>query len=164
MNIPPAPWHLSGEAICFMASPLSFRLLVNYHSSPVGPYHEHALVKFKYANGALAPHVYQMSVDLETSKIGGRTIWGFPKTLEKLLWKKNQERIEFRRGRQQFNISGFGPKIPMSLTFATLQQLDGKWVKVPGKINGNCQGALRGKQFAIIVTDFSLVIDPAQQV
>ncbi len=143
-----------------MASPLSFRLLVNYHSSPVGPYLEHALVKFKYANGALAPHVFQMSVNLEASKIGGRTIWGFPKTLEELSWGEKGNRIEVLREDEKFNIRGFGPKLPVRLSFVTLQELNGEWLKVSGQISAKCQGAFRGRQFAIIISDFSLVIAP----
>jgi hypothetical protein len=164
VKIPSAPWHLGGEAVGLMASPFVFRLLVRYDSSPVGAYNEHALVKFKYEKGLLAPHVFQMSVDLEESKIGGRTIWGFPKTLEDLSWTKHNGSIEFRRGTQQFNFRSFGPKIPLGLSFFTLQKLKGKWVKVPGKLKGKCQVALRGKQLAMIVTDFSLVINPAQKV
>jgi len=160
VNIPPAPWHLTGEAIGFIASPLSFRLLVNYHSSPVGPYLEHALVKLKYEKGVLAPHVFQMSVNLEASKIGGRTIWGFPKTLEELSWREESNRIEVIREGEQFNIRGFGPKLPVRLSFVTLQELNGEWLKVPGQISAKCQGAFRGKQFALIISEFSLVIDP----
>ncbi len=150
MLIPDAPWILHGEAIAMLASPFSVRLLVNYRDSPVGPYCEHALAQMTWRG----PHVFQMSVDLNASKIGGRTIWGFPKTLENLGWKTCENRVEFWRQRQIFRVRKIGPSFPLALSFWTIQNLNGADVRVPGRIRARARFGFRGRQIALFIEDF----------
>ncbi len=154
-SIPDAPWILRGEAVVFLASPLAARLLVNYRESPVGPYREHALARMT----ARGPHVFQMSVDAEASKIGGRLIWGFPKTLEDLSWEARGNRIRFRREKQRFEVRKIGPSVPIALSFWTVQTLDNRQVRVPGKIRARLRLARRGRQIAFSIEDFWMQFD-----
>ena len=153
--IPNAPWILHGEAVAFLASPLQVRLLVNYRDSPVGPYREHALAKLTRRG----PHVFQMSVDLEASKIGGRAIWGFPKTLENLAWKARGNRGEFQRESQVFRWRKFGPDFPLAMSFWTIQNRHGAEVQVPGQIRARARLAFRGRQLALSVENFWMKFD-----
>ncbi|BCM92318.1 hypothetical protein IAD21_04197 [Abditibacteriota bacterium] len=156
--IPDAPWYLRGEAVAFLAAPLTVRLLVNYTHSPVGPYHEHALATLTRHG----PHVFQMSVDLEASRLGGRTIWGFPKTLESLSWTGNTEHIQFRRESQRFHVRAFGPIFPLALPFWTAQQKQNNWVRVPGHIRARARLAFRGPQLALALSGFEMEIEKPQ--
>lgn len=158
--IPNAPWILRGEAIAFLASPLSVRLLVNYRDSPVGPYREHALAQMTKRG----PHVFQMSVDLEASKIGGRTIWGFPKTLENLSWKTRGQHTLFRRESQVFRVRKIGPSFPIALSFWTVQNLNGQDVRVPGQIRARARLGFRGRQFALCIEDFWMRFEAPQAI
>lgn len=153
--IPDAPWILHGEAALMLASPFCARLLVNYRDSPVGAYREHALAKMTWRG----PHVFQMSVDLEASKIGGRAIWGFPKTLENLSWKKTANKLEFRRESQLFRLRVVGPSFPLALRFWTIQNLNGADVRVPGQIRARARLAFHGRQIAVYVEDFRMKFD-----
>ena len=183
-SIPPAPWHLTGQAVAFLAAPFKLRLLVNYATSPVGPYLEHALAVPTWRG----PRVGQMSVDSNASVIGGREIWGYPKTLEMMQWQQTGARFRFRcmrrmgetsiwfkhsegvqsvsfRSRhmpQIFRWRTFGPTIPIALPFWTVQTLDGADVRVPAKIRARVQLAFRGRQLAIFVESFTMIFDPPQ--
>ncbi len=157
-SIPGAPWTLRGQAVAFLASPTSLRLLVHYLESPVGRYDEHALATLTRRG----PHVFQMSVNLEDSMIGGRTIWGFPKTLEALAWNRTANRVTFARQTQPFRVRAFGPTFPLALRFWTAQQKDGVWNRVPGGIEGHARLAFRGPQLALFLDSFSMTIEPPQ--
>ncbi len=135
-----------------LASPFHARLLVNYHHSPVGPYLEHALSSLTWRG----PHVFQMSVDLEASRIGGREIWGFPKTLEDLGWKRRGSHLEFRRESQIFRLRIVGPSFPLALAFWTVQNLRGQKVRVPGRIKAKARIGLRGRQIAVFIESFAM--------
>ena len=139
-----------------LASPFCARLLVDYRDSPVGPYREHALVSLTWRG----PHVFQMSVDLEASRIGGREIWGFPKTLENLAWKRRGKRLEFRRESQKIYLRAVGPSFPLALAFWTVQSLNGRDVRVPGQIKARGRLAFRGRQIAVLVEDFWMKFNP----
>lgn len=158
VSIPGAPWQLQGEAVAFLASPFSVRLLVRYASSPVGPYLEHALATLVRRG----PHVFQMSVDLEDSMIGGREIWGFPKTLESLGWSEGGNRIVFRRESQIFRVRAFGPSFSLVTPFWTAQQKGEQWLRVPGKIGGRARLAFRGRQLALVLSSFWMEIEEPQ--
>ena len=154
--IPPAPWTLTGQAVAFLASPLTARLLVNYQTSPVGPYLEHALA----CPTLRGPHVFQMSVSLAASKRGGREIWGFPKTLEHLEWRQSGERLLFRRENQMFRLRIVGPQFPLALPFWTVQILNARKVRVPGRIQARARLAWRGRQLALFLSEFEMTIEP----
>lgn len=154
--VPEAPWVLQGEAVAFLSSHFSLRLLVRYSYSPVGPYLEHALATVTRRG----PHVFQMSVNLDASKRGGRQIWGFPKTLESLTWRGTGNRLVFRRELQTFRVRAFGPSFPLALPFWSAQQKEGKWVRVPGKISGRARLGFRGRQLALVLCAFEMTIEP----
>ena len=158
--IPPAPWHLTGQAAAFLAAPTTLRLLVNYASSPVGPYLEHALSVPTH----LGPRVIQMSVNSELSKIGGRAIWGYPKTLEVLSWWRNGERLIFRRENQEFRLRLCGPSFPIAAPFWTVQTLNGADVRVPAKLQATARLAFRGRQMAIFLEEFAMTFEPPQAI
>lgn len=159
-QIPPAPWHLTGQAVAFLAAPLTLRLLVNYRSSPVGPYLEHALSIPTW----LGPRVTQMSVDLEASMIGGHKIWGYPKTLEQLSWLRDGDKLIFRRENQTFRLRIWGPTFPIAAPFWTIQTLDGENVRVPAQLKARARLAFRGRQIAIFLEDFAMTFEPPQPV
>lgn len=158
--IPPAPWTLTGQAVAFLAGPLRARLLVNYASSPVGPYLEHALS----VPTLRGPRVVQMSVDLEASRVGGRKIWGYPKTLEILSWQREGDRLVFRREDQIFRLRIWGPSFPIAFPFWTVQTLDGADVRVPANIKARARLASRGRQIALFVEDFEMRFEPPQSI
>lgn len=159
-SIPPAPWHLNGQAVAFLAAPITLRLLINYHSSPVGTYLEHALAVPTW----LGPRVAQMSVNLEASKIGGREIWGYPKTLEQLNWERDGDNLTFRRENQIFRLRIWGPSFPIAAPFWTVQTLNGADVRVPAKIKAAARLAFRGRQIAIFLQEFAMTFEPPQPV
>ena len=158
--IPPAPWHLTGQAVAFLAAPFTLRLLVNYASSPVGPYLEHALA----VPTSLGPRVVQMSVNSEASKIGGREIWGYPKTIENLSWQRDGNRLIFRRANQTFRLRICEPSFPIALPFWTIQTLNGENVRVPARLRARVKLALRGRQIALFVEDFAMTFEPPQPI
>ena len=160
LSIPPAPWHLTGQAVAFLASPFTLRLLVNYASSPVGSYLEHALAVPTW----LGPRVIRMSVDSELSKIGGRAIWGYPKTLENLSWQRDGKHLVFRREKQTFRLRICGPSFPIAAPFWTVQTLNGENVRVPAHIKARVKLAFRGRQIAIFVEEFSMTFEPPQPI
>ncbi len=151
---PSAPWILHGEAVAFLAAPIRLRLLVRYSASPVGSYLEHALVKMT----ARGPHVFEMGVNLEASKRGGREIWGFPKELETLKWNRSGSRREFRRESEVFRVRAMGPRFSLALSFWTVQFLNQKPVRVPGKIAARARLGFRGRQLALVLDDFEMTI------
>lgn len=155
--IPDAPWVLRGQAVALLASPTRARLLVNYADSPVGPYLEHALATLTKRG----PSVVQMSVNLEASRRGGREIWGYPKTLETLRWRRDGARIEFRRGAQSFRVRAFGPSFPLALPFWSVQFLKGP-LRVPGQIQARARLGFQGRQLALVLEDFEMTIYPPQ--
>lgn len=156
--IPPAPWHLTGQAIAFLAAPARLRLLVKYRSSPVGPYLEHALA----IPTLRGPRVTQMSVDSTASMIGGREIWGYPKTLEGLSWQRDGERLIFRRENQTFRLRLWGPTFPVAAPFWTVQTLNGSDVRVPARIKATARLAFRRRQLALFVEEFAMTFHPPQ--
>ena len=158
ISIPPAPWRLNGQAVAFLASPLTLRLLVNYDSSPVGSYLEHALAIPTW----LGPRVIEMSVNSEASKIGGREIWGYPKTLENLSWQRDGAHLIFRRSNQTFRLRICGPSFPLVLPFWTVQTLNGENVRVPARMKARTKLAFRGRQIAIFVESFEMIFEPPQ--
>lgn len=150
----PAPWQLRGDAIALFAGPMTLRLLVHYSDSPVGPYEEHALATINLRG----PHVFQMSVSSEESRLSGRLNWGFPKEIEALKWQQNGNRVLFEREGMRFRVRGVGPSFPLVLKFWTAQRNGGRWVKVPGKLRSRAQLAWRGKQLALWLHDFEMEI------
>ncbi|RYG66149.1 hypothetical protein EON80_16000 [bacterium] len=158
MSAPP-PWKLRGEAVALLAPSFRLRLLVNYHESPVGPYREHALVSF----GWRGPSVTQMSVDSLNSVVWGRRNWGFPKVFEPLRWVTKAKHICFERSTSRFRIRKTCLRFPLALPFWTIQNLDGRIVRVPATLIGQARIGFRGRQIAIILDEFDATfLSPVQ--
>ena len=156
----PAPWILTGQAVAFLAGPTTLRLLVNYASSPVGPYLEHALSVATWRG----PRVVQMSVNSEASKLGGRAIWGYPKSLEQLSWRRDGDRLVFRRESQTFRLRIRGASFPVAAPFWTIQTLNGADVRVPASIKARARLAWHGRQLAIFLEQFEMKFEPPQPI
>lgn len=116
LPIAPTPWLVSGQALVilghlrrnaarqladrprgFVAPPLlgSFALLglIDYTATPVGAYHELAVIPgilWRDLPGALISH---MLVDSARSALAGRALWGLPKTMARFDWQPHQVRI-----------------------------------------------------------------------
>jgi hypothetical protein len=157
-SIPPPPWVLHGEAVAFLAPRLRLRLLVNYHKSPVGPYHEHALATLTWRG----PSVVQMGVDLEASLVGGRRNWGYPKVLERLAWYLKGKNIIFSRKDKTFRIRKTYLRLPLALPFWTIQELNGQVVRVPATLRGIARLGFRGRQLALILDEFEMKFEAPQ--
>ena len=70
-------------------------MLVNYTSSPVGPYRELLYVGgFFREAGLLRPSVTRILVDSVASMNAGRTYWGLPKELASFTWEDNFVRVK----------------------------------------------------------------------
>ena len=155
--IPPAPWHLRGVALCLpdVSRGVAALCLVRYDESPVGPYRELARARLTKRG----PHVYEMPVTLERSCIGGRQIWGYPKSLDDMTWTDGHAgRMEFRRGAKVWRACAFGPRFPVALRAFTAQNLNGQNVRVPFATRGRARLAWCGRRLGAIV-EFELTVD-----
>lgn len=157
-SIPPAPWVLHGKAVAFLAPRFRWRLLVKYQQSPVGPYHEHALVILTRRG----PSVVQMGVNSEASMLGGRRNWGYPKVLERLSWQSSRRNIVFLRNGKTFRIQKTCLRFPLALPFWTVQELDGQVVRVPATLRGKARLGFRGRQLALILDEFEMRFEAPQ--
>jgi hypothetical protein len=122
LPIAPTPWVVRGQALVilghlsrraarqlagnprgFAAPPLlgSFAALglIDYTETPVGPYHELAVlpgILWRDLPGALMSH---MLVDSARSVLAGRAIWGLPKALAYFAWQPQQVAVTDGDGR-----------------------------------------------------------------
>ncbi len=99
----PPPWSLSGEGwIFYFLFPADGRswqqrigsvMLVNYHSSPVGPYKELLIMPGKVPVGNhWADRITDIYVDSELSCTEGRKNWNIPKQLGEFQWNTSDKR------------------------------------------------------------------------
>lgn len=153
----PHPWSLSGDAIAFFDG-RGVGLLVHYHTSPVGPYHEVARVSLT----ARGPKVVRMQVDSAASRRGGRRNWGFPKTLTSINWQRHGSRIEVRANGQLFRWRPAGLALPVCLRAFSVQRFRGRDVRIPLKVTGRARLAWRGRQIGLLLEDMTLVVRAAQ--
>lgn len=153
--VPPAPWHLSGEAIAHLDG-RGIALLVNYTDSPVGPYHETARLGFT----ALGPKIVKMAVDSPASRRGGRRNWGYPKTLQEIGWRRRGHRVEVRAEGRVLRWKLCAAPIPLRLRGFTVQRLHGEAVRVPVAVSGRVGLAWRGRQLGVVVHDMRLIVSP----
>ena len=157
-KIPPAPWILHGESIAFLHrdenGQIGVRAFVHYTDSPVGAYNEMAFAILT----SRGVRVTQMPVTLEESMIGGRAIWGFPKTLEHIEYSmlRNRVCVRFRNTSIRARVSRFS--FPLKLRAWTIQTMDGANVRVPIAIRGRVFFAWRGRQLGACLRDFELTV------
>ena len=151
----PSPsWRLTGEAIAFFDG-RGLAMLVNYRTSPVGPYHEVARIGLT----PRGPKVVLMQVDSAATQRGGRRNWGFPKTLAQISWQRRGARIEVRANGQTLRWLAAGPSIPIRLRASTVQRLRGAHVRVPLTVSGRVRLAWRGRQLGVLLDDMTLVVE-----
>jgi hypothetical protein len=153
--VKPAPWHLRGSGYIFLLKcdrqtnledaniptalrdgflgGLSLVMLVDYTSSPVGPYNELLYIpgRFKFANGRCDRSITRIYVDSEPSLVGGRENWGIPKDLAHFTFHEGRTDITVKVGEvdaARFAVKPFGPSLPFStgllpIGLRTLSQL-----------------------------------------
>ena len=107
------PWNLRGEGWISMywldkskkqlfsinsnlPSNPALLMMVNYHDSPIGPYHELLLIPGKYnldkRSGYSITHIH---VSTDVSTFNGRENWQIPKQTSKFLFDKKESNISF---------------------------------------------------------------------
>jgi hypothetical protein len=153
-HIQSAPWKLQGEGIIIVYNferdwvlangflsedqksnfrgGLGFVMMVNYKSSPVGPYHELLFIpgKFGSKNRYSITKIY---VDTNTSKDNGRYNWGIPKETKPFIWQKQDKTQTIGVGEEEdpvlfCKISSGGFKFPATTKVFPIklqQKLDG---------------------------------------
>lgn len=107
----PAPWELEGEGILLIykfskkwveacgdlpehlkgnfKGGLGYLMLVNYKTSPVGPYKELLFIPGKFSNYT-KQSITKIYVSSEVSTQNGHTNWGIPKVTLPISWEKKQ--------------------------------------------------------------------------
>jgi len=157
-EIVPPPWTLRGDAFAFcdrvLDSRLCIRAFVCYTQSPVGAYNEMATANWTKRG----PSITEMPVTLQSSMVGGRANWGYPKTLERIEWTRDGNRV-FVRARNRTaraRISRFS--IPISVKAWTAQKLNGVWVRAPFQIAGRAHFAFVGRRLGVFVEDFTMTV------
>jgi hypothetical protein len=131
------PWSLTGSAyILFLHMPaslhqqfkeykssLSMCMLVQYDTSPVGPYDELIFIPgLRKYNQKWYWSVSHMLVSSEASVINGRENWGFPKQLAQFTRQKDQGKesviiTEDQHSIAEFHLQSFGPSVPFNSRF-----------------------------------------------
>lgn len=69
-------------------------VLVDYHASPVGPYHELLVVPgtLPFADGRRHPTIDRIVVSSWPSAVSGRANWGIPKDVASFTWERGTDR------------------------------------------------------------------------
>ena len=157
-SIAAPPWTLRGDTFAFcdrvLDNRIGVRAFVHYAQSPVGAYNEMACAIWTRRGVS----VVEMPVTLESSMIGGRENWGYPKTLEDIQWTREGNRVLVRfRGRDiRVRLSRFS--FPLSVKSWTVQKLDGNWVRAPLEISGRAHFVWVGKRLGIFIEDFTMTV------
>ncbi len=171
----PAPWTLNGDGYLILSSvskeenletgfisdtlkdryeqSFSVVMLVDYKSSPVGPYKELLYIPgtFRFEDTQSHASISKIFVSSMSSVINGRKNWGIPKELASFAVdssKKGEETIRVSAQNNEiakFTLSSLGPKLPISTFFLpkffkTLgQTLDNKSFVFELKAQGKAQ-------------------------
>jgi hypothetical protein len=99
-----------------------------------------------------------MYVDSDDSRKAGRELWGFPKELADLEWQSGGSNITFRKAAEYFHFRAIGFSLPFRVKAWTVQELEGRQVRVPVKVSGRAGIALRGKQWALVLEEFEMEV------
>ncbi len=167
-QVVPPPWTLRGDAFAFIDrvldsrvgdsrvgdSRVGVRAFVHYTHSPVGAYKEMATAVLTRRGVS----VLEMPVTLESSMIGGRANWGFPKTLESIEWTRDENHLLVRVRSQTFRARLSRFSFPLAAKAWTVQQLDGNWIRAPLKISGRARFVWVGKRLGVFVEDFAMTV------
>lgn len=119
----PPPWNLSGEGwifyFLFPANGRSWKqrigsiMLVNYHSSPVGPYKELLLMPGKIKVGQKwVDRITDIYVDSDLSSNHGRKNWYIPKQIGEFQWNTSDKKsfIAVKTGSQLLFSAELSPR------------------------------------------------------
>jgi hypothetical protein len=156
----PAPWHLTGTGIVLVMrlskswkqryglsdykGLIASLCLVNYQTSPVGPYQEILLIPGTLANPK-GKHlsIDRIFVDSEQSVLGGQINWGIPKQMAMFNWQDDGKTIDIsveHQGLSCFScqVKRRGPSFPIyeaMLPITIYQYRDQKhyWTKPKAK-------------------------------
>lgn len=150
---------MRGSGVLLLRDWRSCLALVHYDSSPVGAYDEFAVVALTWCG----PRVTEMLVTSDESRGAGRALWGFPKILADLEWRRDRNHITFRRGREYFRIHVLRFSVPLRAKFRTVQTLNETCVHVPFEIIGKLRLGFRRRQLALILEDFEMRVYPPQK-
>jgi hypothetical protein len=156
----PAPWQLTGNGIVLIMrlseswkkrhglgdykGLIASLCLVNYQTSPVGPYQEILFIPGTLANPK-GKHlsINRIFVDSEQSKTGGQLNWGIPKQMATFNWQDDGKTIDVSIEHQGLNcfscqVKRKGPSLPIyeaMLPITLYQYRDQKhhWTKPKAK-------------------------------
>lgn len=202
----PAPWNLSGEAVILMykfnkawveehgmlpahlkgkfKGGLGCVILVNYSSSPVGPFQELIFMPGKFRKSKMQA-ITKIYTDSEPSAINGQKNWGLPKEILPMIWEKsrNWDQISlYQRDHRVFSleVETKGVSIPISTVFFPIQLCQtwnnlkyftnpmvtgwGKFAKIKNlDLDPNCFPDIRLQKplFALKVNPFNLELPDA---
>lgn len=195
MTAPQAPWELAGECVVALVrggcrgAPLppgvhplpgpAAVLAARFESSPVGAYLELAVGVPARWGPRPGTCITTMVVDSPTSRLGGRTNWGFPKELGRLAWAADADQrslvwedrqIEVRAtlGRHSF---------PFVMPLRAIQRRGDGLVVVPARLRGwgrvgpveiltpgdDELAPLAGRHHGVVVSGARVVVDPARR-
>lgn len=149
-------WVLQGSGVLQLRDFSSAMALIHYRSSPVGAYDELAVVKLT----ACGPSVTSMLVNSAPSCEAGRRLWGFPKRLGDLCWRRGSRHFTFRQEQKYFRVRGTGGSFPVRGKAWTVQRLNDQDVRVPCEITGRAKLGFRGKQLVLVLESFELRVFP----
>lgn len=143
----PAPWKLKGEGIILIfkfkkewveeyahlpkhligkfRGGLGYVMLVDYHESPVGPYHELLIIPGKFRKTKMQA-ITKIYVDSEASTINGRKNWGIPKETLPFTWtkEKGKDLISIKQGDKEIfstEITHGGISFPVSTSLLPIR-------------------------------------------
>jgi hypothetical protein len=149
-----ALWTLCGSGVLLLRDTRLALALVHYDSSPVGAYDEFAVIELSFRG----PSVMEIAVTSVASRDAGRALWGFPKTLQNLSWRRNGKHIVFRSEHETFRVRAAKFVFPFRAKAWTNQILNGQKVRVPCAASGRARIAFRGKQWALCLEEFELQV------
>lgn len=155
-----ALWTLYGSGVLLLRDARRALALVHYDASPVGAYDEFAVIELSFRG----PRVTEISVTSAASRDAGRALWGFPKTLENLSWKRSGRHIVFQSDYETFRFRIAKLSFPIRAKAWTNQTLNGRKVRVPCAISGRARIAFRGKQWALFLEEFGLQVFQANDI
>jgi len=131
----PAPWQLKGSGVVLVMrlskswkaryglsdykGLIASLCLVNYHTSPVGPYYEILLIPGTLKNPkGKCLSISHIFVDSENSMKAGQKNWGIPKKIAKFDWQDDGKTVQVaikHKGHSCFTLKAkrLGPSIPI---------------------------------------------------
>ncbi|MBC6367238.1 acetoacetate decarboxylase family protein [Algoriphagus sp. AK58] len=115
------PAHLKGK----FKGGLGYVMLVDYETSPVGPYHELLIIPGKFRKTKMQA-ITKIYVDSEASTQNGRNNWGIPKETLPIKWKKEPEKdiISVSSGSKEVfyaEITNGGLSFPVTTSFLPIR-------------------------------------------